>query len=254
MLWRVQNTDKYFLSSMHLLPEHDSELDARILGLLPQMSRVMFECDLSNATVPDFATYQDGCQLYEILPTDMYAKCARLWEGLNLGGNLGSCKPWWAALLISLATAIKNGFSLDRGVEKQLLVNISADRRAYLENPHMAMLPFEQAPISEQILFLKKSCAGEEAIMAEYRKIYSAWRSSDLTALSKILDDHMAILPSMYTTLIIRRNQMWAPEITELMTDPSPTLFVLGALHYVGSNRFPDCLDGPHKYVFQKVC
>ncbi len=94
---------------------------------------------------------------------------------------------------------------------------------------------------------------GEEAIMAEFTSLYAAWRSSDLTALSNILDDQMARLPTTYTALLADRNRMWSPEIVKFLEDPNPTLFVLGALHYVGSNKFPDCLNDPHEYVFQKV-
>ena len=253
MLWRVQNTDKYFLGSMHLLPEHDSELDARVFRLLPQMSRVVFESDLSNASVPDFATYQDGCQLHEIVPADMYAKCTQRWDELNINESLASCKPWYAALLIVMRTVMKNGFSRERGVDQQLFTNVSSDRRAYLEDPDTASLAFEHAPISEQLFLLETSCMGEEAIMAEFTSLYAAWRSSDLTALSNILDDHMARLPSTYTALVGERNRMWSPEIVTFLEDPNPTLFVLGVLHYVGSNKFPDCLNDPHEYVFQKV-
>ena len=143
MLWQVQNTNKYFLGSMHLLPEHDSELDARVFRLLPQMSRVVFESDLSHASVPDFATSQDGCQLHEVLPADLYAKCTQRWAELGIQKNLDSCKPWWAGLLIATATATKSGFSLERGVDQQILAKVSSDRRVYLESPNAPLLAWE---------------------------------------------------------------------------------------------------------------
>ena len=52
MLWRVQNTDKYFLGSMHLLPEHDdSELGAHILGghsLWATLVALVYACGLAG--------------------------------------------------------------------------------------------------------------------------------------------------------------------------------------------------------------
>lgn len=254
MLWRVEGTDKFFLSSMHLLPEHDAGLDARIWHLLPQMSRVVFESDISNAKAPDFATYQDGRRLHQIIPADLYAKCTELWKALNIDANLDLCKPWSAALLIGISIAMKNGFSLDRGVEQQLLASVSADRRAYLEHPDRASLPFDQAPMSEQVLQLHVCSVGEEAIMAVFMSLYKAWRSSDLETLSSILNNYMAILPSTYAGLINERNRAWAPTIVNFLTDPDSTLFVLGALHYVGIDKFPDCLNGSREYKFVKIC
>ncbi len=77
MLWRVHGTDKYFLSSLHFLPEEDSGLDPRIWHLLPQMSRVVFESDYSRSTLPEYVMYQNGRQLHEVVPADVYDACAK---------------------------------------------------------------------------------------------------------------------------------------------------------------------------------
>lgn len=120
MLWRVHNTDKYFLGSFHLVPESHSELNVKITSLQPQMSRVVFESNLANVKEPDFSTYKNAGRLHKNLPSDLYTRCSLRWQELTIEVTLDSCKPWWAALLIAIRTAMKNGFSHERGVDRQI--------------------------------------------------------------------------------------------------------------------------------------
>jgi len=254
MLWQVKDTNKYFLCSMHILPEADAALDRQIWDLVRRRPRIVFESDLSKGRFPAEATYQDGNRLQEFVPSDIYAKCARLWAELELKDELSVCKPWWAAMQIGLAVAAQNGFLLNHGVEQQLLKQLSLIQPVYLEDPRAAILPFIESPLSEQAIMLAQCSKGEASIMKEFRFVHESWRHSDLSALSKYLDEKRAEAPKTYTALIDERNEAWAPLINKFLHDSEPTLFVLGILHFVGKNKIPDCLNNLNRVVLQQVC
>jgi uncharacterized protein YbaP (TraB family) len=218
------------------------------------MSRVVFECDFAEAKEPHFAKYHDGSRLRDKIPTNLYLECSRRWQELGIQLELDSCKPWWAGLLISILTLIQSGYSYESGVDKQLLKKVPIERRRYLESPDAALLAFEQAPQSEQILYLQKYCTDKESVIAQTGALYTAWRTSDLEHLSAILNERLGALPFAFGALVTNRNQIWASKIIKLLQDTEPTLFVLGALHYVGPSSIPACLRSSScELILEKV-
>lgn len=250
MLWRVHNTEKYFLGSLHFLPENDQQLDGRIWALLEKVSRVVFECDFSQWKEPAFGVYDIGCQLNDVVPPHVFTQCVKRWGALGIRAKLDQCKPWWAMQVITINTIMTSGFTA--GVDTQLFARTNPAQRGYLESPEAYYLAMNGTPLLEQVSLLE-GCCDEEKFRSQLNSTYAAWRASDLTGLSRLLDTLAAKAPlTLYATLGWR-NRAWTPKIVQLLADATPTLFVMGALHYVGTDKIQDCLNDGHKYVFERV-
>ena len=68
----------------------------------------------------------------------------------------------------------------------------------------------------------------------------NAWREGDLDGLYILLgaDEMESEYPAIYRNLIIDRNRQWYPKIQQAMTEGTPSLVLVGALHLGG----PDSL------------
>ena len=79
--------------------------------------------------------------------------------------------------------------------------------------------------------------------MIELRRINEAWLSSDLVGITAILNEHLIEAPYMFFPIITQRNREWVTVARRLCADKSPTLFVVGCLHTVGSGSFIEHLE-----------
>ena len=74
--------------------------------------------------------------------------------------------------------------------------------------------------------------------LAELQRILDAWLSNDLPALTTIHGERLAEFPIVFEPLITQRSREWIPVASQLIPDPTPTLFIVGALHTVGADSF----------------
>jgi len=77
VIWHISGTNKYFLGSIHLLPQSDSHLGDTIWSLLPKIRRIVFESDFSTMTEPDFVCYPNGQLLMNNIPEDLPLSSSR---------------------------------------------------------------------------------------------------------------------------------------------------------------------------------
>jgi uncharacterized protein YbaP (TraB family) len=55
--------------------------------------------------------------------------------------------------------------------------------------------------------------------------------------------DDITRLPYLYNAMVTQRNQEWAVVAKRLLSDTTPALFIVGALHTVGSGSFIEQLE-----------
>ena len=87
---------------------------------------------------------------------------------------------------------------------------------------------------------IESSLEGIEHMDGMMEEAVDAWRKGDMDGLYALLgaDEMQTEYPSIYQNLIIERNRQWYPKIQQVMTEGTPNLVLVGALHLGG----PDSL------------
>ena len=241
MIWRIDDSESYLFGSIHLLQQEDSDLPSRVWEIFNRSSKVVFESDLSITDTPEFTSLEDSDSLDGLVPSDLYSSAAERWNALDIPWDLKSQKPWWAGILIALITSIRNGYATEKGVDRQLWDACEKGTRHVLEDLNV-LKTFDDAPFIEQQTMLEQAI-DTEATLGEIAALVTAWRSFDLPSLESILDEKLAMLPITFGELLCGRNSKWTPKIIEHIQGGEPTIFVFGALHYVGECAIPKLLE-----------
>jgi hypothetical protein len=80
----------------------------------------------------------------------------------------------------------------------------------------------------------------------EGQRLYADWargkdaRAADWVAKMKQL------YPELYRSIVITRNQDWVPRIRSMLTQPKPTMIVVGLYHLVGPDSIQVVSSNPH--------
>jgi uncharacterized protein YbaP (TraB family) len=243
ILWAVQGKHNtvYLLGSMHLLRPADSALPAEVMQDYTAARSLVMELDLSEedppklpGPAPALADLPADLTLAKVLGPRLNAQlqthAARL--GLDVKG-LQHFQPWVVVLLLDQLELERLGFDADSGVEMQLLHRAQADDQYGL---------FAHLSIRQQRQYLRDSLQDEEDNPNETDELFQAWQRGDTAALEKLLQQGADEAPDIFRLLTVDRNRKWLPKITQLLSDDTDYLVVVGALHLVGRYGLVDLL------------
>ena len=255
ILWAIQGKHNtvYLLGSMHLLRPADSALPAEVMQDYAAAQALVMELDLSEedppklpGPAPALADLPAQLTLSKVLGSKLNAQlqthAARL--GLDLKG-LQHFQPWIVVLLLDQLELEKLGFDADSGVDMQLLRRAQADHKPVigLETADDQYGLFAHLSIRQQRQYLRDSLQGEEDNPNETDELFQAWKRGDTVALEKLLQEGADEAPEIYRLLTVDRNRKWLPKITQLLSDDTDYLVVVGALHLVGRYGLVDLLQ-----------
>jgi uncharacterized protein YbaP (TraB family) len=254
ILWAIQGKHNtvYLLGSMHLLRPADSALPAEVMQDYAAAGSLVMELDLSEqdppklpGPAPALADLPADLTLSKVLGPKLNAQlqthAARL--GLDVKG-LQHFQPWVVVLLLDQLELEKSGFEADSGVEMQLLHRAQADHKPVigLETADDQYGLFAHLSIRQQRKYLRDSLRDEEDNPNETDELFQAWQRGDTAALEKLLQQGADEAPEIFRLLTVDRNRRWLPKITQLLSEDTDYLVVVGALHLVGRYGLVDLL------------
>ena len=157
MLWSLEDTNLYFMGSVHTLEQNRHGLFPEAEQIYQNAQRVAFEHDLNSPPDRIFIENPVGKPLSSQVPSAEFATAARVWESLGLPqARLEEIQPWVAAMAIVSTGAARRGIAEAHGVDKVLWGRAEHDckTRTTLEETADALAGFIMSPDHEKVSFL----------------------------------------------------------------------------------------------------
>ena len=255
-LWRVADADTEVIlfGSVHLLP---NQLEWRTDAL----DRAARDADIVYLEAPNDASAQQrvvrlvqskgflapGERLTDLL--SVLGGAALSQRAAELGvprGDLETMRPWFAAIVLSLAVLERMGASPEAGVDKILEAEAVRDGKTlrYFETPEQQIALFADVPMALQIEALEATLEQLADEADSLNTMFAAWRVGDLGALADVVFEGFETLPPIYyESLFTRRNAAWTDTLETLMrTEAGSVLVVVGAGHLIGPDSVVEML------------
>ncbi len=254
-IWRVADEDSeiWLFGTVHVLPADLKWRTAKIDGAFKSADTLVLETQTDAAALPriaqlmqDYGYAKDGVALEDRLNADDKARLARVCADLKMDcAALKTLRPWYAANALSVALVMRQGQSLEAGVEQVLQREATQQNKktSYFETAEQQVRFFADLPPETELQFLTATLRQIEEEADMIGAIDAAWARGDTAALEKDLNGLLEEAgPLIYAVLIKDRNAAWANEIDMMMKGSGKTFIAVGAAHLVGDDGVPAML------------
>jgi hypothetical protein len=253
-VWAIRGAHNtvYLAGSIHVLPADDTSLPPAFERAYADSAKLVMELDLGKLDPMEAGEWMlekgalpPGTKLRTVLGEQRYGRVAAAAAslGMNMLG-LDLQRPWVVGLEITEYAYSHEGYDADQGVEEQLVARARADGKP---TGGLETLPEELAglvglPQQDQVRMLDQTLDELQDIKAEMRDIVGAWRRGDAAHLAALLSTEYQSFPALYKPLVTDRNQLWLPQLQEMLRGKDNVLVVVGALHVVGEGGLLELL------------
>lgn len=247
MLWEIANTPHRLLGSAHVLSEEIVFPDW-ITKSHKGIKRFVFESGGENIN-SEIGIDRTRSHLKLADVSEAYQKSKNLLATIENYDSFDDLVPWAVAFHIVARFLPHLGVSPVYGVDYQLrkLAQTNGLTIDFLEssNHSSELIDSSCKEANGGLSFLKQTVADFESGECCFvlRRIIKAWLYSDLGDFNAIRDEHLTNFPYLFNPIIMQRNREWATVAKRLCADKSPTLFIVGCLHTVGSGSFIEHLE-----------
>lgn len=250
MIWKFDNSQVYILASIHFMKGGDNNHIDIINNIYDKVSKVIFETSLDpeqNILKP----YQND-KLSDNISKSLLRDTKKTWLKYNLPySHLEKSKVWLVAKTIEQSIYYKNKFLAENGIDRLLWNKSEKDKKKieWLESQDAGMSYFDNSPIKEQNKSLINAVRNKNQVIEKIIKIIKIWNTSDEEQLSCFFNSLADDFPILFRGLIIERNSLWINKFISVLNSDIPTLFVVGALHCVGTCSIQNMLLEQYGYT-----
>jgi len=254
-LWQIDGTGNriWLLGSVHMLRESDHPLPAAFYDAYQNADALIMELDVTTvdpvatqAMVNELGMIQDGRRLGDLLGESDYSEALGLAERINIPlAMLAGAEPWLAAVTIDVLMLTRLGFSPANGVEMRFAERAADDGKAIsgLETERQQLEMLDGLSAAAQRDLLLQTLAEGEDVESAMNELVDSWRRGDSAQLESGLLQDIRKYPEIYQAILVRRNENWVGQITELLDDRQDYLIIVGAMHLVGDDGLPSLLQ-----------
>ena len=246
-MWKLQadGATITFLGSQHLIPASVQWLDSRVTDALNAADSVALEVDAQKAQDPAFVqqmmaagTLPDGQTLDQVLAPEHFARLDEICTSLGFPtAGIARYKPWFAGIMLSVIHMQVMGFDPEAGADSVI------DRMARAMGKQMVAL---ETPEEQLQALLSMDALSTEELMAEATREFDdpnylvnmlqAWATGNVAAIDTLIQEELAIYPSVYAALITNRNANWVAPVEQMIRDGGSHFVVVGAAHLIGKD------------------
>lgn len=246
MLWQIEDTPHRVLGSIHALP-NGQDFPTWVRRGYTDAHRLVFEADHTDKSILEIGVDRAGTHLNWPGSQETYDRAKQLMNAIGNEVPFDGLRPWRAAFFVSFALlGSKLNVSPACGVETVLRAYAEKQGLAieYLEPSGRAFELFDSCDEPYSCLRLFQHLVADPTFaLREFSRILNAWLTANTAEMATVLRERLALFPKIFAPIIIQRNQKWLPNALRFITDTTPTTFVVGALHTVGSGSFVEQLD-----------
>jgi uncharacterized protein YbaP (TraB family) len=160
--------------------------------------------------------------------------------------QLDPMRPWFAALLLSIAPMQKAGYGADNGVDLALKAKADARREPVegFETLEQQLRYFADLPPQRELEFLHQTLKEFDLDLKELDEAAADWARGDVDAMDKVLvGDMRKEAPELYDLLLKKRNEAMADQITARLAKGGTVFVAVGAAHLAGPDSIQAALE-----------
>lgn len=251
-LWKVADEDTtiYLFGTVHALPEGiewyhgplaeafgSSDILVTEIEMTPESMAATQNLVMTKGVLPEGETLRG--LLSDEQRTAYEAALARV----DLPAHaFDRFEPWYGAMMMTMLPLLKQGYSLDAGVEKVLEAKAGDGlERGALETVEEQLSIFDSLPQEAQIAFLMETVDAVDEIKAMLDAMVAEWAEGDAAELARLMNEGMTD-PVLAERLLYARNANWAKWIDERLDTPGTVFVAVGAGHLAGEQSVQDKL------------
>ncbi len=250
MIWKIVDTPHRLIGSIHVLPKNTT-LPNWATESHDGIKRFVFEADHRSPLIREMEIGIDRTEAHLEWSgvSQAYLKASELLDSHGINIPFNAFLPWRAAFFVMAQLLPIYGLSHDHGMDNRLrtMADSNGLKINFLEHPTRAFELIDSScqhaqsgvAFFEDVVANAKSGVG----LLELQRIIRAWFTSDLADFTAIHNEKLIQFPFMFEALITQRNLEWITVARKLITDKTPTLFIVGSLHTVGAGSFIEQLE-----------
>jgi uncharacterized protein YbaP (TraB family) len=250
-VWTVHNHDSTvtLFGSVHLLPEGLAWRPPALDQALAGADQVWFETPMDPAgraaasqAAQAHAFLPQGQSLLHMLSSEDRARLDKAAAMLGVASlQFDRLQPWYADLAISAAVYEKVGAKQAEGVEEQLWAAVPPTVVKHeFETPEEQIGFFADAALPDQVASLEQTLKEAATAEHDYQVLLKAWLDGDIKTLDReVVRPMRKASPSLYATLVQKRNARWVEDIVARMQAPGHTVIIVGMGHLIGPDGLP---------------
>lgn len=263
-LWSVESKQNtiYLLGSVHFLKNNSYPLPYEFDKAYNDAKTIVFESDLEGMNDPVFqdmmmklARYAEGEKLSQNISKETYSLIKKRASSAGMSmEQLEGFKPWFVAMMLSVAEFHKLGFNPEAGIDQFFFNKAKRDDKSlvFLETNLSKIKLFAGLTKGRQERFLMQIMRELEVTKEMITGLVNAWETGNTDRLYEIQIVSFDKYPGLYDRIMIQRNKKWVPKIRKLMKQNDNVLIIVGAGHLVGKDSVIDLLKKSGYKVTQR--
>ncbi|WP_324260302.1 TraB/GumN family protein [Altererythrobacter sp. H2] len=251
-LWKVADEDTtiYLFGTVHILPEGIEWFTGSVSDALAASDVLVTEIPMgpqADAEMQQMAMQKgmlgQGGNLRALLSEEDKAAYEAALAKLSIPAPaFDAFKPWMAGLTLTVIPLLQQGYTLDAGVEKQLMKLAGPEKATgSLETIAFQLGMFDGMPQETQIEFLIAAASTAGDIVPTLDTMVAKWAEGDDAGLAAIMNEEMGD-PAVAEALLYSRNANWAEWIDTRLDAPGTVFMAVGAGHLAGERSVQDLL------------
>jgi uncharacterized protein YbaP (TraB family) len=247
MLWEIVGTPHRLLGSAHVLPA-ETTFPNWVTASYEGIERFVFESGGEEVS-GEIGIDRTRSHLKLAGVPEAYQNAKTLLASIEIYDSFDDLLPWAVAFHVVARFLPVLGVFPICGVDYQLrkMAETGKLKIDFLEssNHSSELIDSSCKKANGGLKFLEQTIADFRSgkCHVELRRIVRAWLASDLVDFTAIRDEHLVEFPCLFEPIITQRNQEWGLVAKRFCADESPTLFIVGGLHTVGTGSFIEHLE-----------
>ena len=245
-LWKVTSPTKtlYLLGSMHFLKPTDYPLDSAYEQAYAVSRQLFLEVNLNTVDEQKLrqltfekASYSSGQSLSTSLSKKAYDQVKPKLTELGIDSQQAEgLRPWVLAMTIAVGELQKLGYDPNQGVDRYFNGKAIKEGKTIdgFETAEYQLNLLADMPDNVQEQMLLQTLRDLQETESHFSEICTAWKKGDADALEAYLLKSFKEYPTVYQSLLVKRNKNWIPKIERLLDQKESALVVVGAAHLVG--------------------
>ncbi|NLQ17886.1 TraB/GumN family protein [Marinomonas sp. M1K-6] len=249
-VWKVTNGSNtlYIGGTIHLLTPQDYPLPKAYDKAYHAADKVIFETNMETIGNAMFKqdmqaklSYADGTTIDQVISADTYQSLKIYLDARQVPITaLKHLRPTALAMSLSLIELKHLGFT-SAGVDQFYAQKAKQDKKpqGWLEEPESqidVLSDLDGDDSDNMINYTLSDIKNMPKVMDDLR---NSWRKGDVEAMANIeLNDFQKDYPDIYHALLVKRNDLWLPQIEAMLENSRVEFVMVGAMHLAG----PDSL------------
>jgi len=252
-VWVAAKDEKriFIAGSSHMVRQAAFPLPLEYRKALSDASRIVLETDVAKISTAEFSreamerfTLPVGQTLEDRLDYEAHSSITKFISRIGLSyANIKQFTPGYVSILVSARALYADGrtvfldlavFERARSLGKEII---------YLESPQEQLKALESYDSEDPNKLIISTIDGFSASPSIAERMEQDILSGDVSGIKGWLDEMRDEMPSVYESLIVRRNGRWIKKIDAVAAMPGTSFVLVGGLHLVGEHGILTSLE-----------